>query len=124
MSRVPFAQAETITRYAAGTRDAVGSYTPGAITTPTIRMCIQPMSSKSVTQSDQNLMERFGIRWIDGMMRVFVESAIYTDNKATGAAADRFTYDGQTYEMKAVQKWPPPRAHWHGIACLVDEKTS
>lgn len=119
--KVPFSLPETVTRFNTGTRDDKGRYTEGAETNPVINMSIQPLIS--ISAGDQIILDRLGIRSVDGLIRMYSEGELFTESKANVSTADRVTWNGQVYEVKSVQRWPNPQPHYRCIGALADEKT-
>lgn len=120
--RVPFAKPRPVSRFPNGSRSEKGRYTPGEPTSVSVRMLVQPWGR--LTEADEKMMQAHGVQFVDGMVRVHAEAELYTVRKEEAAQADRFTWQGNEYEVKLCSFWPDPRSHWRCVAQLVDEKTA
>lgn len=109
---VPFAQAHTFTRAAAGSY-VNGTYVPGASTSFTAMCSIQPVSEQEV-----DITPREGGRWLDGLVSV--------DSETEVRESDRTTYNGALFEVIRVSDWPhlPNIAHYEAIAQRINGNTN
>lgn len=88
----------------------------------TIRANVQSMTEWR--HADKNLLSALGAEFVDGMIKIYSEDAIYTAIKSPNKQPDRLAYEGQNYEVKYASKYDFGNvSHYRGVACLIDEKT-
>ena len=95
----------TVTRTAAGSYSG-GYYSPGATTTLTVTMTVQPLLEKELLLKPEGERTR---RW----MKAYSPVELFTVDTAAGKRADLVAYDGTTFEVMGVSKYVAEGlSHW------------
>lgn len=86
-------------------RGAAGSYvdgtwTPGAVTSATIRASVTPLPAREVERLADGQRTRGGIRVI-----TTATDGLRVAQRETGVPCDRLVYRGRVYEVSAVDDW-------------------
>jgi ribosomal protein S2 len=104
----------TLRRYAAGTRDSNGRFTPGALTTSTIQASVQPMTDRDLRTLPE------GERQLD-QKKVYTTTEIRTGSQHDGTTADQLVVGGVTYEVRQVEQQRSVLPHYKGRIVRVQE---
>lgn len=98
----------TVTRYAAGSYVS-HVYIPGAVTTFSVLMSVQPLNGRELF----NLPEAQRTRQF---VKAYCATELRTENQASGIKADRVLANGVLYEVQRVEFWTNPAStlapHW------------
>ena len=108
-----YGQTLSVTRYAAGSYSG-GTFSNGASSTFDIVMVIQPLSEKELLALPEGERTR-------RQMKGYTITKLNTVDLATGARADRITYDGTTFEVQGVSRWEGDLPHYKIRCAEVNE---
>ena len=108
------AAACTLTRFAAGSRDAYGEWVEGASSTSTIYVSVQPMPGKE----RQGLPE--GLRSKE-VVKLYTGTELRTADQSAGTSGDVVTSGGVDYEVVTVGRWGAVIPHYEATAVRVSE---
>lgn len=116
---IPFASAVSIDRYTDGSYDSSGDWSDSAPTPTTVQAHIQPYTP-SGRDADQSRGVELGAQYLDGLVQIYSESELYTIR--TSKRADRFTWNGQTYEVTEARQYNQLSGleHWSCIGTLIN----
>lgn len=103
----------TINRNGAVTYDANGLPVEASPETVSIVASIQPLAGRE----RRALPEAFRDREV---VTVYSDCALRTGGETGGAAPDRFTWQGRTYEVFGASDWEPAAQHFKSLAALKD----
>ncbi len=102
-----------VTRFAAGSR-ANGIYTPGATSSVSVLMTVQPASPKEIQVLPEGLRNR-------EIVRCHATTEIRAASRSAGTAGDRFTHNGEVYEFIQVSSRSADGGYWRGLAAMVED---
>lgn len=101
-----------VTRGTAGTL-AAGVFTAGATTQLTLTAMVQPVSGRDLLRLPEGLRTR-------ELVAVFTPTALRTTDEHAGTPADRFTWQGRTYEVQLVEEWSHLGGYRRAVAAKVE----
>ena len=105
----------TVTRFAQGAYEN-GRFVRGAPTQFTIRALIQPTRGQDLLRLPEGERTR-------ELVTIYTTDELHTANAPGGAAADRVTWRGETYEVQGVERWDEIAGFWKAIAAKVPVTT-
>lgn len=93
-----FGRPLTVIRYAAGAYGSNGAYQPGATSTLSIVMSVQPLNGRELMLLPEG--ER-----TKQYVRGYTNTQLYTAQQSSSKKADRISVDGVTFEVQKIEKW-------------------
>jgi len=111
---IPFESSVTLTRSSAGAYVS-GTWTPGATSTVSVNATVLPAKAHDVVA-------RFGGTYTKGMAVILSHSAIIAADEEDQVVGDKFTFEGDTFEIVAVDRYTQVIPHYHGWAKIADDK--
>lgn len=128
---IPFSAPLSVTRYDPGAYDSNGLWVDGSTSVLSVNASVQPVTPRA-RQAIEDEIQREGGSHLVGLLVVYSDQELKGDYKNTGEIGDRFTVQGQTFEVIKRSHWnggiisDSPKitlGHWQCYAALVDEKT-
>ncbi len=100
-----------VTRSTAGTL-TLGVRSPGATSVVQVTASVQPLGPREIQLLPEGVRTRFPVK-------LFATSELRAAGDVTGAAGDKFTFAGRTFEVIAVEDWSTHGGYWKAIAARV-----
>jgi hypothetical protein len=107
----------TLVRNAAGDRDSDGAWVDGAATSTPITGSFQPFPSARLQTLPEGERQQ-------GQLELYTRAELRTADQHTGTSADRVVYNGATYEVREVHRWPALLAHYQARLMRVQEEAA
>lgn len=110
----------SVTRYAPGSY-VNRVYVPGATTTFSVLMSVQPLNGRELLNLPEAQRTR---QWI----KAYCATELRTAEQSTGIKADRVTANGRVYEVQMVEFWTNPASilapHWRVLLAEVNTEVT
>lgn len=113
----------TITRFAPGDYDDDGVWQDEATSSVVVSANVQPITDRTGTRALEKILDRQGLTYSDGMVRVYSNQQLYPASSETGRKGDRFTFAGRLYEVVGVDTYGTLIPHYRAFGRLVDQNT-
>ncbi|HEX5034653.1 MAG TPA: hypothetical protein VFW62_09250 [bacterium] len=99
-----FGQARTVRRRAPGDYVA-GTYQPGAESSFSAVLSVQPLSDKERLNLPEGQRNK-------RILKGYSDTALQVADEATKTMGDRVQFDGTDFEVTRVETWPGDLSHW------------